>query len=208
MNQTLRIGGEIWKTLLRILTLITFFVGAYTLVQSVLELIYYFEAKNVSMLVVGLYVLVTPLCFAASLFFAFSIHRMAMGQIVDQKILLAYALLLLSAVDNLIYVSVHRAGDAMSFYLLAGIELVCVIVFFLYYYGLDIHMLTLCAAVLYLACTGLELEEAVRYYATAENVVLADWGGYYFSQTLLSFLLALLSFLFVFGLKREIPVKE
>ncbi len=208
MNQTLAIEGKVWKTVLRVLSLITFFIGAYTLVQSVLELISYFEAKDVSMLVVVLYILVTPLCFVAALFFAISVHKMAMGEEGEQKIVLAYAVLVLSAVDNLIYVSVHHAGDAISFYLLAGIELVCFVVLFLYYQGWGIRMLALSSAILLIACTALELEEAVRYFATAEAVVLQDWIGYYFSQSVLSFLIALQSLLFLFGLKKEIPVKK
>lgn len=199
-DNTLSISGKIWKMPLRVLSLITFFVAAYSFVQSVLVLIQDYERQDLSMLVVVIFLLVTPFAFAAALFFAYSIHRMAGGEKASRQIILGYAMLVLAAVDNLIYVSIHHEGDSVSFYLLGGIELVCFIIFFLYYQDLGNRAMALCAGILLVACTVLELEEAIRYFV---SISYYDFTGYYFSQTLLDTLLAVESLLFVFGLKKR-----
>ena len=60
--------------------------------------------------------------------------------------------------------------------------------------------MALCAGILLVACTVLELEEAIRYFV---SISYYDFTGYYFSQTLLDTLLAVESLLFVFGLKKR-----
>lgn len=204
-NHTLSISGKIWNAPLRILTLITFFIGAYSLVQSILVLIQDYERQDLSMLVVVIFLLVTPLAFAASLFFAYAVHKMAKGQGADRQIGIGYAMMVLASVDNLIYVSIHHEGDSLSFYLLGGIELICFIIFFLYYQDIGNHALTLCAGILIVACTVLELEEAIRYFV---SVSYYDFTGYYFVQTLLDTLIAVESLLFIFGLQKGIRIKE
>ena len=66
MNHLYTIEGRIWQTVLRVLTLVTLFAGSYALVQAILLVIRDWELQNVSMLVVMIYVLVTPFAFAAS----------------------------------------------------------------------------------------------------------------------------------------------
>lgn len=199
-DNTLSISSKTWKMPLRVLSLITFFIAAYSLVQSVLVLIQDYERQDLSMLVVIIFLLVTPFAFAAALFFAYSIHRMAGDGKADRQMILGYAMLVLAAVDNLIYISIHHEGDSVSFYLLGGIELVCFIIFFLYYQDLGNRAMALCAGILLVACTVLELEEAIRYFV---SISYYDFTGYYFSQTLLDTLLAVESLLFVFGLKKR-----
>lgn len=199
-NNTLTIGGKAWKMPLRVLTLITFFIAAYTLVQSVLVLIQDYERQDLSMLVVVIFLLVTPLAFATALLFAYSVHKIAGGAQAGKQIVLGYAVMVLAAVDNLIYISIHHEGDSVSFYLLGGIELVCFILFFLYYQDLGNRAMALCAGVLLVACTVLELEEAIRYFI---SVSYYDFTGYYFCQTLLDALIAVESLLFLLGLKKQ-----
>lgn len=199
-DNTLSISSKTWRMPLRVLSLITFFIAAYSLVQSVLVLIQDYERQDLSMLVVIIFLLVTPFAFAAALFFAYSIHRMAGDGKADRQMILGYAMLVLAAVDNLIYISIHHEGDSVSFYLLGGIELVCFIIFFLYYQDLGNRAMALCAGILLVACTVLELEEAIRYFV---SISYYDFTGYYFSQTVLDALLAVESLLFVFGLKKR-----
>lgn len=190
---------------LRVLSLITLFIGAYSFVQSVLILIQDYEQQDLSMVVVIIFLLVTPFSFAASFFFAFGIHRIAADEGADQKIILGFAMMVMAAVDNLVYVSIHHEGDAISFYLLGGIELICFVICFLYYQGLGNRTMTLCGAILLTACTALELEEAVRYFI---SIGYYDFTGYYFSQTFLDVLIAVESLLFVFGLRQGIVRKK
>lgn len=199
-NNTLSVSGKMWKMPLRVLTLITFFIAAYSLVQSVLVLIQDYERQDLSMLVVVIFLLVTPLAFAAALLFAYSVHKMAGGMEAGKQIVLGYSMLVLAAVDNLIYISIHHEGDSVSFYLLGGIELICFIIFFLYYQDLGNRAMALCAGILLVACMVLELEEAIRYFI---SISYYDFTGYYFSQTLLEALLAVESLLFLFGLKKR-----
>ena len=204
-EHTLSLAGKTWVIPLRILTLVTLIIGAYSLVQGVLELVQYYEAQDYSMLVVAIYLLVTPLGFAAALLFAYGIHRMAMGEGADNQIILGFALMVLASVDNLIYVSVRYGGGAISFYILGGLELICFIIGFLYYQGWEPKVLALCASILLVLATALELEEAIRYFV---SVSYYDFSGYYFVQTLLDMMIAVESLIFVLGLQRQIPVKE
>ncbi|MCH5252786.1 MAG: hypothetical protein J1F22_07410 [Lachnospiraceae bacterium] len=204
-KRTLLFAGKAWQMPLRVLTLITLFIGAYALAQSVLELTEAFETQNVSILVVVIYLLVTPLCFLGALFFAYTIHRMSTGRASDNQFVLGYAMLVLAAVDNLIYISIHYKNGAISFYILGGILLICYIICFLHYQDLGTRVLTLCAAILLVACTLLQLEEAIRYFLDPN--IPYDFIGYYFSQTVLNTLLAIETLLFVLGLQRGVTEK-
>ena len=121
----------------RVLTLITFFLGAFTLVQAILLLSEYYSNYDVSMPVVILFLLITPFAFVAALMFAFGVHKIAQGNGADKNIILGFAMMLLLAVDNLIYIPIHYRGDngdPLSFMILGAIELICLIIFFLYYF--------------------------------------------------------------------------
>lgn len=205
-NHTLSFAGTSWKMPLRVLSIITLFISAYTLAQAVLVLVEDYQRQNLSMLVVALYLLVTPLSFLAALFFAYTIHRMSADRGADNQFIIGYAILVLAAVDNLIYISIHYSGDALSFYLLGGIWLICYIICFLYYQDLGNRPLALCAAILLVACALLQLEEAVRYFLDPN--IAFDFTGYYFSQTVLNALLAVETLLFVLGLQKGVAVKD
>ena len=206
MNENaISLEGRTWTIPLSIVTLITLLVGAYSLVQSVLELVQYYEAGEWSMLVVIIFLLVTPLGFGAALLFAFGVHRIATDEGGDNPVILGFALMVLASVDNLIYVSIRYGSDAISFYILGGIELICYVIGFLYYQGLGPKALAVCAAVILVVGTALELEEAIRYFV---SVSYYNFGGYYFVQTLLDLLLGVVSLLFAMGLRRQIPVRK
>lgn len=199
MNHLYTIEGKVWQTVLRILTLVTLFAGSYALVQAILLVIRDWEMQNVSMLVVTIYVLVTPFAFTAALFWAYSVHRMAQTGNGDMALILGYAMMLMAAVDNLVYISIHRDGDSLSLFILGGIELVCFVICFLYYQGIGNFAMTLCAVILIVAAEALKLEEAVRYLSF---IGLYAFNGYYFVERLLETLLAVESLLFVFAVKR------
>lgn len=199
MNHLYTIEGKMWQSILRVLTLITLFAGAYALVQAVLEMIQFWEMEDLSMLVVVIYLLVTPFAFAASLLWAYSVHRMAQTANGDMALVLGFAMMIMASVDNLIYISIHHGGDSLSFFILGGLRLICFVICFMYYQGVGNKAVTLCASIILVGAAALELEEAVRYFISIE---VYEFGGYYFVQTTLAALLALESLLFVFGIKK------
>lgn len=202
----LRISKGTWKIPLRVLSLLAFFFGACSLVQCVLMLMKYYEQQNLSMLVVFIFLLITPLTFGASVFFAFGVHRICAGIGADRQIVLGFAMMILASVDNLIYVSIHHSGDALSFYLLGAIQVICFIICFLYYQDIGTFALTLCASVLLVGCAALELIEAVRYILSIELIELTDL--YYLVKNVLNMLLCVLVILFLFGLDKGIRTKD
>lgn len=175
------------------------------MVQSVFVFLADLRMEEVSMLVVVIYLLVTPFSFLASIFFAIFVHQTGRGYGKDMQIVLGYALMVMAAVDNLIYVSIHHAGDALSFYILGGIEVICMVICFLYYQGIGNVGILLCGVILYVACTLLELEEAIRYFLSIQYY---DFTGYYFAQTVLDFLLALIGLGFAIFVKNGIVQKR
>lgn len=199
MNHLYTVEGKKWQTVLRVMTLVTLFAGAYTLVQSVLLLIQDLEIPDLSILVVVIYLLATPFAFAAALLWAYSIHRMAQTGNGDLALVLGYAMMIMVNIDKLVYVSIHREGDLVSFVILSGIKLVCFVICFLHYQGIGNRGITLFAAILLVASAALELEEAVRYLIETGYYAL---NSYYFIQTLLEGLLATEGLLFLFGVKK------
>lgn len=199
MNHLYTVEGKKWQTVLRVMTLVTLFAGAYTLVQSVLLLIQDLEIPDLSILVVVIYLLATPFAFAAALLWAYSIHRMAQTGNGDLALVLGYAMMIMVNIDKLVYVSIHREGDSVSFVILSGLKLVCFVICFLHYQGIGNRGITLFAAILLVASAALELEEAVRYLIETGYYAL---NSYYFIQTLLEGLLATEGLLFLFGVKK------
>lgn len=202
----LRISKPVWKAPLRVVSILALFFGACSLVQSVFMLLEYCEQQSLSMLVVFLFLLVTPLTFCASLFFVFGVHRIASGTGADSKIVLGFAMMVMAAVDNLIYVSIRHSGDALSFYLLGGIQVICFVICFLYYQDFGTFPLVLCGTVLLVACAALEMEEAVRYIVSIDLIELPDL--YYLVKNILNTLIAAECVLFLFGLQKGIRIKD
>ncbi len=203
-NHNLSLYGKTGTSILRVLTLIGLFFSAYALVQGFFVLIQDFQAQEISKLVVVVYLLATPFTSAAAILFTFFVHRSARGEGADFLMILGYAMMVMAAVDNLIYVSIHHSGDSVSFYILGGIELISLIICFLYYQGIGNWGMTLCASILLAACMALELEEAVRYIF---SVGMYAFTSYYFAQTLLDFLVAAEGVLFAFFVKTGIEHK-
>lgn len=197
------IENKIWQTVLRVLSLITLFIGAYSLVQGILVFIRDIARPELSMLVVVIYLLVTPLGFVAALLFAYAIHRIVSGREAINAVVYGFAAMVLASVDNLIYIGIHHSGDAISFYVLGAIFLICYAILFLYYQNMGTYAMALCSGVLLVAGTVLELEEAIRYFI---SINVFDFTGYYFSQSLLDTLLAVTSLLFVVALKKVPPI--
>ena len=209
-NHTITLRDKKWGVPVRVLTLINFFLASFTLVQCVMLLSEYYSNYDISMPVVIIFLLITPLAFAASLLFAFGVHRIAQGRGADRNIVLGFALMLLLAVDNLVYIPIHYGGDngdPISFLILGAIELICLIIFFLYYQNLGNKALTICAGILLIVSFGFEMVEAIRLIS-AEDVVLTLDTLYNLVKKVLNTLIAVQSLLFVFALNRSIEVKE
>ena len=197
-NNTITLQDKNWGMPVRVLTLITFFLGAFTLVQAILLLSEYYSNYDVSMPVVILFLLITPFAFVAALMFAFGVHKIAQGNGADKNIILGFAMMLLLAVDN---------GDPLSFMILGAIELICLIIFFLYYQNWGNKALTFCAGVLLVLSFGFEMVEAIRLLSAADITLTLD-TFYNLMKKVLNTLLAVQALLFVFALNPSVRVKD
>ncbi len=188
----------------RVLTLISLFLGTFSLVQSIYLAIEYFtkRSENLSALVIVLFLLVTPLTFVAVCFFVKGIHKIHMQKNGDSDLVMGFAFMTLALVDNLIYLTVHFDGDgAYTILALAGIELVCIILYFLYYQGIGNYILVLCGGVLLIVGMGIELIDAIRYLGTCQEILVDDL--YYVVKKIVNECVAIQSLLFLFCLKKE-----
>lgn len=209
-NHTITLRDRKWGIPARTLTLINLFLGSFTMVQCIILLMEYYTGSNISMPVVIIFLLITPFAFAASLLFAFGVHRICQGMGADNNIILGFAMMLLLAVDNLIYIPIHYRGDngdPLSFMILGSIELICLIIFFLYYQNLGNQALTICAGILLILSFGFEMIEAIRLIG-AEDVALSLDAVYNLLKKVLNTLIAAQSLLFVFAFNRSFKVKE
>lgn len=209
-NHTITLRDRKWGIPARTLTLINLFLGSFTMVQCIILLMEYYTGSNISMPVVIIFLLITPFAFAASLLFAFGVHRICQGMGADNNIILGFAMMLLLAVDNLIYIPIHYRGDngdPLSFMILGSIELICLIIFFLYYQNLGNQALTICAGILLILSFGFEMIEAIRLIG-AEDVALSLDAVYNLLKKVLNTLIAAQSLLFVFAFNRSVKVKE
>lgn len=209
-NHTITLRDQRWGAPVRILTLINFFLASFALVQCILLLVDYYTSSGVSMPVVIIFLLVSPFAFAASLLFAIGIHRICQGTGADQNIVMGFAMMLLLAVDNLIYIPIHyrgENGDPLSFLILGAIELICIIIFFLFYQNWGNRALTICAGVLLILSFGFEMLEAMRLVG-AEDVGITLDSVYNLVKKVLNTLIAVQSLLFVFALDRSVRVKN
>lgn len=203
-NHTITIERDTWSLPMRVLTLVSLFLASVSMVQCVVVLLDYYNNYEVSMSVVIIYLLVTPFAFGASLLFAFGVHRIVKGVGADNNIIWGFAMMILMAVDNLIYIPIRYDG-AMGLFILGAIELVCIIIQFLYYQGWGNKALTFCGSVLLILSFGYELMEAVQMVS---GVGMELMYLYLLVAKLLNTLLAVLSLLFVFGLNTSIKVKD
>lgn len=118
--------------------------------------------------------------------------------------------MLLLAVDNLIYIPIHYRGDngdPLSFMILGAIELICLIIFFLYYQNWGNKALTFCAGVLLVLSFGFEMVEAIRLLSAADITLTLD-TFYNLMKKVLNTLLAVQALLFVFALNPSVRVKD
>ncbi len=208
-NHMITLKDKKWGMPMRVLTLINLFLASFTLVQCVLLLVDYYNYYDISMAVVVIFLLITPFAFATSLFFAFGTHKICQGIGADNNIVIGFALLILMAVDNLIYIPIRYGydGDALSFMILGAIELICLVIFFLYFQGIGNKALTLCAGILLILSFGYELIEAIRLL-TATDVTASVDTIYNMVKKLLNTLLGVQALLFYFGLNCSVKVKE
>ena len=203
-NHTITLTSNGWGVPMRILTLINLFLGAFSMVQCIMVLLDYYNNYEISMPVVIIYLLVTPFAFAATLLFAFGTHRIIQGAGADSNIVLGFAMMILLAVDNLIYIPIHYTG-ATSLFILGAIQLVCIIILFLYFQGWGNKALAICGGVLLILSFGYEMIEAIR--TVNEQGMYLDYM-YLLVVKVLNTLLGVISLLFVLGFNTNVKVKE
>ncbi len=204
---SLSIKGEIYKIPMRVLTLITMFMAAVSLVQGIMIMINEARLGLVSIPVVVIFLFVTPLTFAGTVFMAVSIHGMSQERRTGGWLIISYALFLLASVDNLIYIPIHyEKSAATSFLILGGIQLVCLGICFFYFQNIGPKALAVCGSVLLILSFGLEFLEAVRYVASFTKIDV--YVMYNFVKKLVNLLIGISSLLFVLGLRNDVVVKE
>ena len=154
---------------------------------------------QVSIPVVIVFLFLTPFMLLAAWFAAFGVHKTVQGQNGGSSLVLAYAMLILASVDNLVYIPIHYGADtATSFFILGGIELVAVVLLFLYFQGMGAKVMALFASVMLVLSFGLELTDALRY---TSEVGLDLYVIYNLVKKVMNELFAVISILFVAGLE-------
>lgn len=207
-NHTITLREERWGIPLRVLSLVNLFLASFALVQCVMILLNEYNLHEVSMSVVFVFLMITPFAFAATLLFAFGIHRIGQGGGADANIIWGFAMMILLEVDNLVYIPIHYEADqAASFFILGGIELICLIIYFLYYQNMGNRVLTLCAGILLILSFGFEMTEAVRL-VMADEVGASIYSIYNLVKKVLNTLIAVQAFLFIFALNRSITIEN
>ena len=157
---------------------------------------------QVSIPVVIVFLFLTPLMLLAAWFAAFGVHKTVQGQNGGSSLVLAYAMLILASVDNLVYIPIHYGADtATSFFILGGIELVAVVLLFLYFQGMGAKVMALFASVMLVLSFGLELTDALRY---TSEVGLDLYVIYNLVKKVMNELFAVISILFVAGLEANL----
>ena len=125
------IKNPIVKAAMRILSWILLFLGAFSMAQAVMIFVNEVNLGQVSIPVVIVFLFLTPFMLLAAWFAAFGVHKTVQGQNGGSSLVLAYAMLILASVDNLVYIPIHYGADtATSFFILGGIELVAVVLLF------------------------------------------------------------------------------
>lgn len=207
-NHTITLREERWGIPLRVLSLVNLFLASFALVQCVMILLNEYNLQEVSMPVVFVFLMITPFAFVATLLFAFGIHRIGQGIGADANIIWGFAMMILLEVDNLVYIPIHYEADqATSFFTLGGIELICLIIYFLYYQNMGNRVLTLCAGILLILSFGFEMSEAVRL-VMADEVGASIYSIYNLVKKALNTLIAVQAFLFVFAFSRSVTVEN
>lgn len=90
--------------------------------------------------------------------------------------------------------------------ILGAIELICLIIFFLYYQNWGNKALTFCAGALLVLSFGFEMVEAIRLLCAADITLTLD-TFYNLMKKVLNTLLAVQALLFVFALNPSVRVK-
>ena len=104
--------------------------------QAVMIFVNEVNLGQVSIPVVIVFLFLTPFMLLAAWFAAFGVHKTVQGQNGGSSLVLAYAMLILASVDNLVYIPIHYGADtATSFFILGGIELVAVVLLFFVFSG-------------------------------------------------------------------------
>ena len=193
------IKNPIVNSAMRILSWILLFLGAFSMAQAVRIFVNEVNLGQVSIPVVIVFLFLTPFMLLAAWFAAFGVHKTVQGQNGGSSLVLAYAMLILASVDNLVYIPIHYGSDtATSFFILGGIELVAVVLLFLYFQGMGAKVMALFASVMLVLSFGLELIDALRY---TSEVGLDLYVIYNLVKKVMNELFAVISILFVAGLE-------
>ena len=185
---------------LRFVLLITVVISAYDTGRAILTFVDYSRRADMDMLLVILWLLVAPLTFAATVCLFYACKRLREGHSPSTPITIAFGLMVLSAVSNLISYVNTLNGNGLSIVILCAISLVCYVICFLYYQRIGTSVLTYFAAIMNILCSGYFLLNGIKLVAEQPEQLL----GYVFTSYLTAFLIAVSILIFSLAVGMEI----
>ncbi len=188
---------------LRYILLFTVVISAYDTGRAVLSLIELARKPGMDILLVVLWLLTAPLTFAATVFLFYACKCLREGKSAAMPTTIAFGLMILSSVSNLISQVNILNGNGLSIVILCGIVLVCYIICFLYYQRIGTKMMTWFAAGLNVLCGGYYLINGIKLVIEQPDQLL----GYLFTSYATAFLISVsvLIFTIAVGMDDEEP---
>lgn len=203
-NHSLSLEKKVFTSVLRILTLVGFFIAAVLLVQVIINLMDFVKQNDISMAVVVLYYLQDVFFVISAVFFAFGVHKIASGAAGDNMILYGFASIILGSIDSLVYCSVSR-NMSWTYYVVYAIMLVCCVILFFYFQGVGSKAMAVFGAIFNFGCILLLLEEMIRYIYSIDTVSLFDIR--FAISRVLYFIVGIVAVVLSIGITRGLPSK-
>ncbi|MBO6108726.1 MAG: hypothetical protein J6P16_04905 [Eubacterium sp.] len=191
--EEISIGREGLMNPLRYVLTFAIVISAYDTGRAILSFIELMRLPEMDVLLVLLWLLTAPLSFAAVFFFFFSCKKLREGRSAGMTITIAFGLMILSSVSNLISQASILNGNGLSIMILCAIVLVCYIICFLYYQRIGTKFLTYFAAAMNVLCGGYYLLNGIKLVIDEPDQLL----GYLFTSYFTAFLVAVSVLLFV-----------
>lgn len=199
----IRYISETFVSPLRFVGIMTVVVAAYDTGRAVLSFLELVRTPDMDILLVLLWLLTAPLTFGASVCFFYAAKKIYDGQGADLAITIAFGLMILSSVANLISQASILNGKAISILVLCGVTLICYVIGFLYFQGIGTRLMAMFAGGLGVACATYYLVIGIRLVLAEPQQIL----GYLFTSYLTATMIAMTTLLAILSLGVGIPTE-
>ena len=203
-NNSIRFLNDMFTAPLRIITIFTVVIAAYDVGRAVLSFVEYSRGEGIDMLLVLLYLLPAPLTFATAVLLFYAAKSILEGKGADMIVTIAFGLMVLSSVANLIVEASTLSSSAISWIILFAIVLICYIIGFLYYQGIGNRALAIFGGGLGLACAVYCLINGIILVTNEPRQI----GGYLFTSYLTATMIALNILMFILSLAPDNLIQE